>query len=130
MVRTIAGVLAGVLVGVLVVFVAESLGHLVFPPPEGVDLKDPQALKAIMHEIPVGAKISVLIAWGLGVFVGGASAKLIAHGSSVAVWWVAALLYAGAAITMIQIPHPSWMIVGSILVTLGGAFGALRLVGR
>lgn len=44
---------------------------MVFPPPKGVDLNDPDQLGAIMSEIPLGAKIAVLVAWGLGTFGGG-----------------------------------------------------------
>ena len=127
MLRVILGVIAGTIAGVVVVMIVEGAGHMIFPPPEGTDLKDPEALKAIMHEIPVGAKIAVLLAWALGVFVGAAVAKMIAK-SAPAVWGVAGVFAIFTGITLVQIPHPVWMIGGAIIAILVGALAANALV--
>ena len=123
MLRTILAVVAGAVIGVVVIAIVESIGHMIFPPPEGVDVKDPEQLKSVMDKIPVGAKAAVLVAWGLGVFAGGAVARFIAH-APYAAWIVAAILFAGAAWTMFMIPHPLWMVLGAILATLMGVFAA------
>ena len=47
--------IAGVIAGIVIVFGAEAVGHMIFPPPEGVDLSDPEQLAAIMDQIPLGA---------------------------------------------------------------------------
>jgi len=127
MLRSIGGVIAGVLVGALIVYVAEAVGHSIFPPPAGVDLKDPEALKSVMGEIPLGAKIAVVIGWFAGVLGGGVAALLIAGRWAPVAWVVAATLFAMAGISLMAIPHPLWMVVGAIVATLAGGFGAIRL---
>lgn len=124
MARTLLGIVAGVFLGVIVIMVVESLGHVIFPPPDGTDLKDPEALKAIMMDVPVGAKFAVLVAWGLGVFAGGAVARKIAADFPHAAWLVGVALFAAAAFTMMQIPHPVWMMAGSVIATIAGVFAA------
>lgn len=126
MLRNIGGIVAGIAVGIVVIGLIESLGHMIFPPPDGVDLKNPEALKSIMGEIPLGAKIAVLVAWGLGVFAGGAVARLIARAKYAALY-VGLFLLAGAAYTMTQIPHPLWMAIGAFVVTAAGVFAANAL---
>ncbi len=125
MLRGIAAIVAGVIAGIVVIMLVESAGHLIFPPPEGVDLKDPEALQSVMNEIPLGAKLAVLIAWGLGVAAGAIVARLIANRGVFPAMAVAAVLFAGAAYTMTVIPHPAWMIVGAVAATLAGAFLAI-----
>ena len=128
MVRTLVGIVVGVVCAAAIVAVVESLGHMIFPPPAGVDMKDPQALKTIMHQIPFGAKAAVLVAWGLGVFGGGLVAKVISKGAPNAVWAVAAVMLVFSGITLVMIPHPVWMIVGAVVVTVIGALAADRVI--
>ena len=124
MLRTLLAVFAGAVVGVVVIFIVEGIGHMIFPPPEGVDVKDPEQLKSVMDKVPVAAKAAVLVAWGLGVFAGGTLARFIVRDSPYVAWIVAVILFAGATWTMIMIPHPLWMVLGSILATLMGVFAA------
>lgn len=118
--------LGGLVVGVLVIIGVESVGHMIFPPPEGVDMKDPEQLKAIMKSIPFGAKLAVLIAWGLGVFGGGAAGVLLSGRKKMPATIIATLLLIFSAITLFMIPHPVWMIIGAVIVTLLGWYGATR----
>ena len=70
--RSILGIVVGVVVAFVVVSVAQSAGHLVYPPPE--EMKDPESfmklmadpveLKRVVDELPTGAFVSVLVAWG------------------------------------------------------------------
>ena len=127
MLRSILSVFAGVVIAGLVVFVAEAVGHMIFPPPEGTDLSAPEALATIMDQIPVGAKIAVLVAWFLGVFAGCFTALKISRGVSWTGLVVAGIMLAMMAMTLIAIPHPVWMIIGAVAVTVIGWFGAARL---
>jgi len=128
MLRPILGTLAGVFVGVIVVALIESFGHVIFPPPEGVNLKNPDELNAIMDTIPLGAKVSVLVAWGAGVFAGAVTALLIAKSETWPAWAVSAVLLAGGFYTMVTIPHPIWMIFGAVLVTFVGCYSSLKII--
>lgn len=129
--RRILAVIAGAFAGFVTVAVVESGGHLVFPPPVGVDLADPQALKEIMELIPVGALISVLVAWGLGAFVGGITAASIAKDrEKVVAGIVGGLQLAAGVSTMIMIPHPLWFMVVAVPLSPLAALGGGALVVR
>ena len=119
--RAVFATIGGVIIGIVIVFIAEMIGHMIFPPPEGVDLKDPEQLKAIMHEIPLGAKIAVLVAWGLGTFGGGSAGVLMSGRKAWPAGVVALVMLAAAGFTLYAIPHPLWM-VGATLVITGFAW--------
>ncbi len=124
--KTVLATIGGLIIGVLIIMGVESLGHIIFPPPEGVDLKDPEQLKAIMETIPMGAKIAVLMAWGLGVFGGGVAGVLFSGRKKLPATIIALVLLAFSGITLFMIPHPIWMIVGALVVTVLGWYGATR----
>jgi hypothetical protein len=126
MLRNIASVVIGVLVGAIVVFLVESLGHLVFPVAEGVDLHDPAALRDIMDQIPLAAKFTVLLAWFLGIFAGASVAALVARRWAPAAWVVSGTLAGMAGVTLIEIPHPWWMVLGAIFATALGGWCAVK----
>ncbi len=115
--RAVFATIGGVIIGVVIVFIAEMIGHMIFPPPEGIDLKDPEQLKSIMSEIPLGAKIAVLVAWGLGTFGGGLAGVLMSGRKAWPAGIVALVMLAGAGVTLFSIPHPMWMIVATLIVT-------------
>jgi hypothetical protein len=123
------GVVAGVIAGVLAIFGVELVGHVLYPPPAGV-LDDPEALKTLMSTRPLGAKVSILVAWALGVFVGSAVAILIGQRQSWAAWATALILFAFALVTMVQIPHPDWMAFGATALTLASAISAAYIWAR
>jgi hypothetical protein len=128
MLKNIGAVAVGVLAGALVIFIVENVGHLIFPPPSGLNLKDPAVLATVMDQIPMGAKIVVIVGWFLGIFAGGAAALYIGKRWAPVAWVVAGTLFAMAAITMLQIPHPWWMVAGAIVATLAGGFSSVKLM--
>lgn len=127
MLRTVLATIAGILIGGIIIAVVEMIGHMIYPPPSGVDMKDPEQVKAIMGTIPFGAKFAVLIAWFLGILGGGIAGVLISQRKALPATIVALVLLAGAIATMFMIPHPVWMIVGAFIATALGWFGATRL---
>lgn len=129
MLRTIFGLAAGLVAGIVVVGLVESAGHMIFPPPPGANVSDPETLRAIMGDVPLGAKIAVLVAWAAGVFAGGGLAAFIARRAWPA-WAIGALLMAAGAWTMMLIPHPLWMWAGALAATGGAAYAAGRLFGK
>ena len=124
------GILAGLLLGIAVVALVESAGHALFPPPAGIDPRSPASLRAIMGDVPLPAKIAVLIAWGAGVLAGGTLAGWIARGRAWPAYVIGAALLAMGAWTMAMIPHPWWMWAGALLITIAAAFAAGRLAAR
>jgi len=117
---TVLGLIAGLGAMALSVFLVEGLGHILWPPPEGVDLKDPEQLKAIISTIPFGAKLFVMIGWAVGALVGGLVAVRISRKRWTA-WVISAAMLGLTAITLFMIPHPVWMIAGAIAIPICAA---------
>ncbi|WP_421788423.1 hypothetical protein [Hyphobacterium sp.] len=128
MLRIILGIVAGLVAAVVTVMIVETIGHMIFPPPEGVDITDPEQLAAIMSEIPLGAKITVLVAWAIGIFIGGTLAILISKRNWSA-WIVGLAVLAMGIVTMTMIPHPVWMMIATPLITVLAVVLTVRLFG-
>jgi hypothetical protein len=125
MLRSITAVLVGVVLGAIFVFIAQFLGHQLFPAPAGFDATNPDALKAL----PFATKFSVLVSWFAGAFGGGVLASFISRRWAPAVWVVALTILLFAATNFSAFPHPLWMMVGSIPATALGGFFAIRVTG-
>jgi hypothetical protein len=126
----ILAVVAGIFVAVVIVFMFEAAGHSFWPPPPGVDVSNPEALKTLMPSIPLGAKVAVIVAWVAGAFGGGLVAARIAKNARFA-WIVGGVQLAFGIATMLSIPHPLAMWIAGVLLPmpaamLGGLLGAPR----
>lgn len=130
MLRLILGGVLGVLVGTVVVGVVEGVGHTIFPPPPGLDLTDPAALRTAMAQVPMEAKVAVLLAWFLGILAGACTANLVAGRRGTAGRLASFILFAFAVWTMVTIPHPPWFMAGAVVAALIAAFAADRAFGR
>lgn len=128
--RFVAGVVVGAIVAVVVVMLVESIGHVLFPPPAGIQAMDPADLAGIMARIPVGALVMVLLAWATGALAGGfVAAKIATLRRPLAALLVGGFLLAGGVWTMVTIPHPVWMMVLGVLLPLPAAWLGARLAG-
>ena len=67
--RNLLAGFGGVVIAGLTIWAIESVGHLVYPPPEGLDFADPDAMQAYIATLPAGAMIFVVAAW-LGMKLG------------------------------------------------------------
>mgnify|MGYP003445619056 FL=1 len=129
--RTILGVLAGLVTMWLTVAALEFLGHAVFPPPTGLDPKDPKQLQMIIAAAPVGALAMLVVAWAGGSFVGGWFAARIARHPRVAAVIVALLVMAGVAAMVMLIPeHPRWVSGLGLLLPIPVALLAAKLAAK
>ena len=129
MLRTLLGALAGMVVTFLAIMGIEVLGHVLYPPPPGLDPMVPQQLERIMATQPVAALALVVVAWVLGAFLGGWVAARIARAHPrTAATLVALLVMAGVVGMIVQMPlHPRWMGVLGLLLPLPAALLAARL---
>lgn len=123
MLRSVISVVAGVIIAAILILVVEMVGHAIYPPPPGLDITDPQAIA----KVPLAAKVAVVIAWFIGTFGGGVAASLISKRWAPAAWVVAVTILLLAGVTMMQFPHPFWMMIGALAATGGGGFLAVRL---
>lgn len=130
--RSGLAVLLGAVVAGLLVLVIETVGHFVFPPPAGVDLKDPESLRTIMATLPLGALAFVLGGWAIGTFAGSWLAATLAPRAPLVHGLVIGVLFLGMAIaTMLLIPHPLWFWLAAIaLFPTAAILGAMLAPAR
>ncbi|MGF1456429.1 MAG: hypothetical protein ACFB6R_13770 [Alphaproteobacteria bacterium] len=124
--RPFVGLLAGVIAGILVTAFVEAVGHAMFPTPPGVRLTDEDSLAPIVEQVPMKA-VAVLVAWGLGVFVGASVAFKVAEGAEWPGWAVVIMLLAGAGWMLLRIQPPVWMSVTAVLLMPAAAYAAARM---
>ena len=77
--KNVLAVVAGVIIGGLVNMALISLGGMVISPPAGVDVSDPESIKANMHLYETKHFIIPFLAHALGTLVGAFTAVKIAH---------------------------------------------------
>lgn len=131
MVRKILAVLAGLAAAVVVIGAIEMTGHLVYAPPGNLDRNDPAAVRAFVASLPVGAFVSVLVAYVAGTFAGGWVAARVARADPARyVGIVASLVLAAALANIVAIPHPAWFIVALLIVIPAAAILAIKAASR
>jgi len=131
MVRSIVAVLVGLVIGTVVIFGLESVGHLIYPPPEGVHGNDPEEVKKVIANMPVAVFLFVLLSWAAGNCVGGFLAAWVARRSqAVHALLIGVCFQASGIILMLTLPHPVWFWVASFLVSLPPAYLGSRLAPR
>jgi hypothetical protein len=133
MVRSIIAAVIGIAAGSLVIMLAESAGHAIWPPPEGLvlDPNSPASLKKYMDAVPEAAKASVVVGWGIGSLVSGLVAMLVSKERTTARFTGIVMLVA-VLLNLMMIPHPLWMMLGGVILpiplALVGAKLAMKLV--
>jgi hypothetical protein len=129
--RSILSVVVGVIAAVLVVGLLEAEGHLLYPPPPDINLHDSEQLRAIVDRLPLGALLSVLVAWGAGSLAGGFVAAAMARNRHlIHALIVGCVQMMAGIVTMVIIPHPMWFMIASIVILLPAACLGAWLAGR
>lgn len=128
MLRTILGIVLGVIAMMIAVSGIESLGHLLYPPPPGLDPQNAEDLDSIIAAAPVGAMAMLVFAWCAGAFIGGWIAARIARHPRVAALLVALLVMAGViGMIFIAPAHPKWVAALGLLLPVPLGLLAARL---
>ena len=131
MLRDILACVAGVAIAFLIVFLADELSHMMYPPPPGLDFSDPEALRPYLATMPIGAFLSVMGGWVIATFVGSVVAGRIGTAKA----WifplvVGGLVFAATLANLIAIPHPLWFSITSLIAILGSAWLAWKVTDR
>ena len=120
--KSLAGFLAGIVAGALVMMLVGYVGTSLYPLHVPTDPNDRQALIEGLRTAPVGAQITVLLAWFLGTFAAAAVAKSIS-GYAWPGWTIGGVLAALLAFIFF-VPLPVWMqTLAPISPLLGAAAG-------
>jgi hypothetical protein len=107
----ISGLVSGMLAGRFVLF----LGRNVAPPPADLNPGDLEAVKRFVAAAPTDYFVLLLAAWAVGAFVGGLVAGLLAPNHRV--WHAVAVGMVQAAVAAVQllaIPHPPWVVMSAL----------------
>jgi hypothetical protein len=118
MVRRILGVIVGLGVGfLLIMFMEESMGKF-YPPPPGTDFKNPESVKTMIHNMPIGAFLMLLLGYAVASFSGGLVASLVAGvRKPIPAIIVGTLLTFSGIGNLVMMPgHPMWFAIVSSLV--------------
>jgi hypothetical protein len=126
MLKSVGAVLAGIVVSQLVILLTEYLGSVLFPPPAGVDLTNPAAMRAFVEQLPAMALVLVLAGWAVGSFIGGWLTARLAPGAPIVhALIVGCLGTAAAVVNVMTIPHPAWFsVLGPLLFIPAALLGA------
>ena len=145
-VRSIVAVVVGWVLSGIVIFAIQMVNTIAYAPGGGKpivermeDMKkmteDPQAMKAYAESLPVTALLVVLLAWQIGVFIGGGVSALIAgRAQMLHAGIIGGLVLAATVFNFINMKrqydfsHPDWMIIAALLLPLPASLLAGKLV--
>jgi len=128
--KNIAAGIAGVVIAGLLVWLVEMLGHAVYPPPTDLNFADPDAMRAYIDMMPLGALLFVAAAWFIGTLGGTFAACKIGDAKPmIFAVVVGGLMLIATLFNLVTIPHPLWFsilgVVGIVVAAwLGMTLGA------
>ncbi len=119
--KNILATIVGFIVASVTVYIFESLiGHNLFPLPEGANPMDMEWIKNNMDQIPMGAKIFVVIAHFMGIVAGMFVAGLISKTSMVPAYIVAGLMIAATFFNIFMLPKELWFTLSDGIIVFVG----------
>lgn len=131
MIRNVIAIVIAFFSGGIAVFLLETLGHTIYPLPDGVDPSDMKQIAEYVKTAPIGSILFVLLAQCGGSLTGGWVAGLIGTAKKLnlgMIYGFLALLMAG--LNLILIPSPIWFIVLSLALPIPLAILGAKLSGR
>ncbi|MCW5549262.1 MAG: hypothetical protein KIT44_09890 [Opitutaceae bacterium] len=127
LVRNLLALLAGALTAIACIGLIQVLAHLAYPPPPGLDLKDPVVRETIMMSAPMGALILVLLSYVTGTFAGAwIAARLSADAATRQGYMIGGMMLISGFMNLTAIPHPPWFWAASITGFIVAAYLGAR----
>lgn len=118
--KMLLAVVAGVIIGGMVNYGFIVISPMVIPPPEGVDVTDPESLKENIHLFQPKNFIFPFLAHALGTLVGAfAAAKIAGVYQLRAGLIVGAVFLLGGVMMVMSVPAPMWF---NVLDLVGAYF--------
>jgi hypothetical protein len=123
--RNVLAVITGLIVTFIVIMLVEGISGSLYPPPEGMDWKDTEAMKAHVMNLPTAAFLLVIAAHVLGLLIGGYfTARIATSQHMVLATVVGGLVLVGGIFNLMQVPHPDWFWVELLLYLPAAWLGA------
>ena len=125
--KIIAGI-AGIFVAGALVWIVEKIGHTIYPTPADLDVGNTDVMRAYIDTLPLGALLTVALAWFIGALGGTFAACRIGTARPlIYLLVVGGMMFAGAAFNLTIIPHPIWFSVLGIVGIFVGAWLGMKL---
>ena len=107
--RRIGAVVAGLFGSVILIMAVQAVGTWLYPPPPGTDFADPEAVAALMAQIPLGALLMVELSYVVGSLGGGVIVRRVSPDrATVLAAVLGGLLTLFGFANLAAIPHPLW----------------------
>jgi hypothetical protein len=129
--RSILAGVAGLVTAFVTVAVVEALAHLAVPRGTMPAATDRAAVAAYIASMPVGAFVSIALAWFLGVVAGTWVAVRIARSRPrTYAALVGGVIALSAVLNFVLIPHPAWFIAMGLAAIVAATIVGMRLASR
>ena len=131
--RSFGSIFLGFIAAVVVIAFVHGINHKVYPPKDPVLLKmamdgNATAMAQVVQQSPNGGKFFVVLAYALASFAGGwVAARMAQHQPTGHALVVGGCLMMAGISNFMKIPHPAWMIAGSMAAYLPCAWLGARL---
>jgi hypothetical protein len=118
MIRNILSVFAGVVAAFIIIMGVEYINSMNHPFPQGMNPNDAENFKAYVAGLPISALLVVVLGWALGsLLCGFVIGKINPNSASKRLPIVAgAALTIASILNMVEIPHPTWMMIVGIVI--------------
>ena len=129
--KNILSVIFGIVVSFVVIMVLEGVNGYFFPAPEGMNYKDPVAVKEYISTLPNIALYVVIFAHFCGAFAGGfVIGKQANDNPAFFALILGIVLLIATVANWMSIPHPEWFKIVDTLVILPGVWLGAKVVTR
>ncbi len=128
MIRNVLAWIAGLAVAIGAIMLVQQLGHTIYPPPSGLDVRNTSAMEAYVSQLPFIALLFPIFSYFLGALLGGLVAcRIGARRPLVFAGVIGLVLLAFTVANLIQIPHPFWFSALAVAAVIAGAWLAIQL---
>lgn len=121
----IAFIFCSIILSGSLVAVVEWIGHQVYPTLSAEDFKDAEKVKRFIRDLPFGAFVFVLLAWGVGATGGALFNDYMVKHIPYTPLIPGLMNIVFGIVNMVNIPHPMWFKIVSPFVCMIGPVAVL-----
>jgi MFS family permease len=125
--KRILAVIAGLISAFVLIALIQYISYLIYPPPEGFDYKNEEAMRQLMQTMPAGAFGMLIFAYAVGSFVGGLVAGKVSGRTQPAIILGVVLTVSGI-VNLVKIEHPMWFSIVSTIIYIPMALLGSKMV--
>ena len=129
MLRDAAAAVLGLIVAIAVIMAIQTVGHMLWPPADGLDWNDTEVVRTYVSQLPFLALLFPILSYFLGALAGPLVASKTGTARPIVFAGIIGLvLLAFTVANLIQIPHPYWFSALAVAAVPVGAWLAINIV--